>query len=72
MSNFITYFLYGLGVLLFALVLSLIFCYPVMLLWNWVMPVLGVSELTFWQMYGFMVLVNLIFKTNITTNNNNK
>ena len=32
-------------------------------LWNWVMPILGLPELTFWQMWGLDLLIALLFKT---------
>ena len=50
----------------FVLLISLILCYPIMLLWNHLMPVFGLPILTFWQMYGLMVLIDILFKTNIS------
>lgn len=32
-------------------------------LWNWIMPILGLPELTFWQMWGLDLLIALLFKT---------
>lgn len=32
-------------------------------LWNWIMPILGLPELTFWQMWGLDLLIAILFKT---------
>lgn len=57
-------------VVIIALVFMLIFCYPMMLLWNWLMPVIfGLPTITFWQMLGLQVLFSFLFKPNhINTN----
>lgn len=57
-------------VVIIALAFTLIFCYPMMLLWNWLMPVIfGLPTITFWQMFGLLVLFNFLFKSNhINTN----
>lgn len=65
--EFLTLFLIGILVVLFF---GLILAYPFMLLWNWLMPAMfGLVKITFWQSYGFMVMVRLFFGINI---NNNK
>ena len=47
----------------FALVVSLLLTLPTMLLWNWLIPAeFGGPELGFWQVFGLMVLVELLFK----------
>lgn len=57
------------GVFVLAMALGLLLAFPVMWLWNWVMPVLGVSTLTYWQSWGMFVLCNLLFKgTSASTN----
>jgi hypothetical protein len=40
--------------------------YPVMLLWNWLMPKLfGLSEVTFWQAIGLNILCTILFRPSI-------
>ncbi|MBT4376740.1 hypothetical protein HOD29_05175 [archaeon] len=52
-----------LGVII-VFVASLILAWPVMLLWNWLMPVIfGLIKLTFWQSWGIMMLSGLIIKS---------
>jgi len=37
--------------------------YPLMLLWNWLMPnVFGLPEITFWQAIGLNLLSTILFK----------
>ena len=50
-----------LGVLA-AAVFALAFGWFVMLLWNWLMPVVfGLGVITYWQAFGLVVLAKLIF-----------
>jgi|SRR6056297_74911 len=45
-----------------AAFLALLFGYIVMLLWNWLMPVLfELTTITFWQAVGIIILARLIF-----------
>ncbi|MFC2087910.1 hypothetical protein ACFLSA_07110 [Bacteroidota bacterium] len=45
-----------------AAALAFIFGYFVMLIWNWIMPVLfGLTEITFWQSFGIILLARLVF-----------
>ena len=38
--------------------------YPLMLLWNWLMPVIfGLPEITFWQAIGLNFLSTILFKS---------
>ena len=47
--------------LLLAIPLSLLVNFPVMWLWNWLMPYLfHLPTLTYWQMYGLTVLISLL------------
>jgi hypothetical protein len=40
--------------------------YPVMLLWNWLMPELfGLSKVTFWQAIGLNILCTILFRPSI-------
>jgi membrane protein required for beta-lactamase induction len=41
--------------------------YPLMLLWNWLMPVIfGLPEITFWQAIGLNLLSTVLFKSTTT------
>jgi len=41
--------------------------YPLMLLWNWLMPVIfGLPEITFWQAIGLNLLSTILFKSTST------
>lgn len=49
-------------VALFALILGL----PLMLLWNWLMPVIfGLTKITFLQAVGLNFLSSVLFKTTV-------
>lgn len=38
--------------------------YPVMFLWNWIMPIIfDLPEITFWQSIGLQLLTYLLFST---------
>lgn len=50
--------LLGLGV---CAILLLLFGVVVMLLWNWLMPIIfGLPTITFWQTYGLLWLIRLL------------
>lgn len=58
-----------LGVFVFALIFALILTYPMMLLWNWLMPyIFGLPTLTFWQMFGLSILLNCLIPHSSTNN----
>jgi hypothetical protein len=45
-----------------AAVFALVFGVFVMLLWNWLMPLIfGLPEITYWQAFGIVILAKLIF-----------
>ena len=47
---------------------ALIMGLPLMLLWNWLMPMLfGFKTLTFWQAVGLNMLSGILFKNTSTT-----
>lgn len=65
-------FLSGLlGVLAILALVCLILGLPLMILWNWLMPLIfGLPTLTFWQAVGMNFLASILFgKTNTTTKN---
>lgn len=62
----IKYLLMFFAVLGLALVFALIFAYFGVLLWNYaVVPIFGLPEITYWQMFALMVLVRLFIPSNI-------
>jgi hypothetical protein len=45
-----------------AALFALVFGWFVMLLWNWLMPVIfHLAEITYWQAFGIVILAKLIF-----------
>jgi hypothetical protein len=47
-------------------ILLVILGYPVMLLWNWLMPELfGLREITFWQAIGLNMLSTILFRPSV-------
>jgi hypothetical protein len=47
-----------------AAVFALVFGVLVMLLWNWLMPVIfGLPDISYWQAFGIVILVKLVFGT---------
>jgi hypothetical protein len=47
-------------------ILIVLLGYPVMLLWNWLIPELfGLSEITFWQAIGLNILCTILFRPSI-------
>jgi len=44
--------------------------YPVMLLWNWLMPdIFGLPQITFWQAIGLHFLSSALIKSSTTIKN---
>jgi hypothetical protein len=58
----------ALGMFCLLILLSAIFAYPAMLLWNGcLVPATDLKEVTWLQMWGIQVLVSVLFKTNTNT-----
>lgn len=54
----------GIGLIV---VLAVLYALPVMLLWNWLMPLLfGLPKVTFLQALGLSLLSNFLFKSSNT------
>lgn len=52
-----------LGGIVIGAVMAFVFGWLVMLLWNWLMPVIfSLPQITFWQAWGLVVLTHLLFK----------
>ena len=50
--------------LIVAAVLALLFGLVLMVLWNWLMPIIfGLPVITFWQAWGLVVLSHILFKS---------
>jgi len=49
---------------IFIAVIAVIIAFPVMLLWNWLMPFLfGLVQINFWEALGISMLASLLFKS---------
>lgn len=60
-----------LSIIVIALLLMGIAAFPVMWLWNWLMPeIFGLTTIGFWQSLGLLILSSLLFKTPSRTTNN--
>ena len=59
-----------LGFLVVLALVCVIAAWPVMVLWNWLVPVLFVTVpvIDFWQALGISILCGLLFKSTTTTN----
>jgi hypothetical protein len=54
-----------LGGIILALLMAFLLGYFVMVLWNWLMPVIfGFVKITYWQAWGLVLLSHLLFKFN--------
>lgn len=52
--------------ILIIAVAALILGFPLMWLWNWLMPtIFNLPTITFWQALGLNVLTTILFKSNI-------
>ena len=60
--------LYTLIVFFTALAFGLLLVFPIMWLWNYLMPmVFGLPKLTYWQTYGLYVLINMLVPNHSST-----
>lgn len=63
---FISRILFVLGGAAFIFLAALVFAYPTMWLWNWLMPMIfGLIKLTLLQSLGLNVLCGILFKSNV-------
>jgi len=68
MKNSLEFILSVIGILMLAVIL---FGYPTMLLWNWLMPHLfNLPYITFWQACGVNLLASILFKPTINIKQN--
>ncbi|HLD90538.1 MAG TPA: hypothetical protein VI911_05915 [Patescibacteria group bacterium] len=53
-----------LGVIALIIGIGLLLAFPVMWLWNWLMPtIFGLMKLTFWQSLGINLLCGFLFRS---------
>lgn len=54
-----------------VVLIVLLTAYPVMLLWNWLMPMIfGLPTISFWQSLGLITLFRLLIPTTTTYRKN--
>ena len=59
-----------LGIIALLCLVCLLLGLPLMLLWNWLMPIVfNLPTITFWQAVGINVLASILFKPTVTTTN---
>ena len=64
MNKFFEKFLIALGAIVIVFLVCLLFAWPFMLLWNWLMPtIFGLTTITFWQGFGILILCSFLFKS---------
>ena len=57
-----------LAAILMIVLVALILGFPLMWLWNWLMPgIFNLPEITFWQALGLNALSTILFKQNTNT-----
>ena len=67
-NNIFEYILTIIGLLVLAVIL---FGYPTLLLWNWLMPtIFNLPYITFWQACGLNLLASILFKPTINIKQN--
>jgi hypothetical protein len=50
----------------YVLLLAIFMALPIMLLWNWLMPIIfGITAISFWQAFGVGLLSSLLFKSSV-------
>lgn len=65
--NFFTNLVTFIVALVFVAIFALILAFPVMWLWNWIMPaVFGLIKITFWQALGINLLCGFLFRGTTT------
>lgn len=58
------------GVIVIYAVLGLLIAFPVMWLWNWIVPdIFSLHTITYWQAYGLYLLCAILFQSNGSSSN---
>lgn len=64
MNVFIKLLTIAFAVIIAVSLFTCIIAFPVMLLWNWLMPIIfGLPVITFWQALGVALLSSILFKS---------
>ena len=62
-----------LGVFALIAIIALLLSFPVMWLWNWLMPVIfGLIEIDFWQALGLNLLAGFLFRSSNSASSSSK
>lgn len=62
-----------LGTLGLIMIIIAVVTYPTMWLWNYYMPTMfNLPKMSFWGMFGFIVLIKLLFGQTISVNKDKK
>jgi len=57
-------------VMVTAIIIGLFMAFPVMWLWNWLMPkILGLITISFWEALGLTLLCSFLFKSSNSSSN---
>ena len=65
MNNIITFLGTAILIALLVVAIAAILSFPLMVLWNWLMPLIfGLKTITWIQAWGLMVLSAILFKNN--------
>ena len=68
MEGLVVALLGAVGIAVLMLVLGAIYAFPVMWIWNWLMPELfALPVITFWQAFWGTFMCSLLFKGSSTT-----
>lgn len=64
MQTILLYAVVILGVIALSAVMGLLIAFPVMWIWNWVLPdLLHAPVINYWQAYGLYLLCAILFKS---------
>ena len=62
-----------LGVFALIAIVAFLLSFPVMWLWNWLMPVIfGLIEIDFWQALGLNLLAGFLFRSSNSASSSSK
>ena len=63
MKSIFEYLAIGLGVIALIAITFMLLAFPLMWLWNWLMPeIFNLTTLTYWQSLGILLLSSFLFK----------
>jgi hypothetical protein len=60
-----------LGIVVLVVAVAILFCLPVMWLWNAFIPdIFGLKEISFWQAFGLSLLSGILFRSSNSSSKN--